>query len=229
MLSFKAGPDLALTALSKKDSPTSSNGNTTNNFNSFIRHSNPNIETRTQQKLWLQRESSLLDLSMLNSSNPQIRREFERISREYLNARRFSNPIIEAVKRNSIDNKSSNGDVVGKLKTLKSDKIQNQLLKLWFVNESPADNQNNNYSSQVYEQQQQQQQQQQSQRYPNQTQLRVANREPTTDFFPLNNSGRSPAAPTTRAVDRANNSSENKRIDLSAARLQEVEQLQKLA
>lgn len=202
MLSFRAEPGLALTSLPSKDG-------TPNNFNSFIKNSNTNIETRTQQKLWLQRESSLLDLSMLNSSNPQIRREFERMSREYLNARRFSNPVIDSVKRISIENKSiRNNGLLDKFKTVKTEVIQNELLKLWFVNDTP--NNNNNHQN-VYKQNRP---------------LMIT--KPHSDHQ-LSTSLRSPVAPTTRAVDRANHASENKRIDLSTARLQEVEQLQKLS
>ncbi|KAI5966522.1 TCO89 [Candida pseudojiufengensis] len=54
--------------------PVSNLKNGTNNFNEFLRsnssdqHQTKNIETRTQQKLWLQRESSLLDVTNMNQN-----------------------------------------------------------------------------------------------------------------------------------------------------------------
>ncbi|AET37988.1 Tco89p Ecym_2241 [Eremothecium cymbalariae DBVPG len=78
-----------------------------NNFSQFLQSGDQGTESRTQQKLWLQRESSFLDLSAQSSSsdsiflasNIEIRREFERISREYMNVRRFGNPLNDAMTR----------------------------------------------------------------------------------------------------------------------------------
>ncbi|AOA60620.1 hypothetical protein PP7435_CHR1-0458 [Komagataella phaffii CBS 7435] len=70
-------------------------------------------DTRTQQKLWLQRESSLRDVKMpvkqpqTNGffSTSQFRTEFERYSKEYLNVRRYVNPVAESLKRLDAANK----------------------------------------------------------------------------------------------------------------------------
>lgn len=56
--------------------------------------------TRTQQKLWLQRqnmEGAVTDGSALLS--PEKKREFERITKEYINVRKYTNPIIESIER----------------------------------------------------------------------------------------------------------------------------------
>ncbi|CAR29222.1 ZYRO0G03542p [Zygosaccharomyces rouxii] len=78
-----------------------------NNFAQFLKSDNMDGESRTQRKLWLQRENSILDLSsqheasdsIFMASNIEVKREFERISHEYTNVRRFSNPIEEALAR----------------------------------------------------------------------------------------------------------------------------------
>lgn len=78
-----------------------------NNFSQFLQSDNSGAESRTQQKLWLQRENSIMDLSAQNStvdsiflpSNIEARREFERISREYANVRRFGNPFNDSLVR----------------------------------------------------------------------------------------------------------------------------------
>ncbi|QPG73678.1 hypothetical protein FOA43_000991 [Brettanomyces nanus] len=77
-----------------------------NNFNSYLSTAQPKLETRTQQRLWLQRENlnSLVDLS--DSNNPfttnLTRMEYEKLSREYLNIRRFRNPVFKSIVK--IDN-----------------------------------------------------------------------------------------------------------------------------
>lgn len=69
-----------------------------NNFSSYMADQQPELQTRTQQKLWLQREniSSLVDIA--DSNNPfttnATRLEYEKLSREYLSIRRFSNPML---------------------------------------------------------------------------------------------------------------------------------------
>ncbi|SCU99213.1 LANO_0F01156g1_1 [Lachancea nothofagi CBS 11611] len=79
-----------------------------NNFSQFLQTENSGMESRTQQKLWLQRENSIMDLSSHSSSpdsiflasNIEVKREFERISREYTNVRRFNNPVTASLNRN---------------------------------------------------------------------------------------------------------------------------------
>ncbi|AGO13103.1 AaceriAFL054Cp [[Ashbya] aceris (nom. inval.)] len=79
-----------------------------NHFSQFLQSNDQNNESRTQQKLWLQRESSFLDVSahsatgsdaLFLASNVEVRREFERISREYMSVRRFGNPLNDAITR----------------------------------------------------------------------------------------------------------------------------------
>ncbi|AMD21327.1 HER048Wp [Eremothecium sinecaudum] len=91
-----------------------------NNFSQFLQSGDQGTESRTQQKLWLQRESSLLSLpsqtassnSILMATNIEVRREFERISNEYMNVRRFGNPLNDSITRvmqkNKIDMKKLN-------------------------------------------------------------------------------------------------------------------------
>lgn len=146
---------------------------TPTNFNQFLKSNTSNIETRTQQKLWLQRENSLLDITGSNSNNannPQIRREFERISREFLNVKRFSNPVSDGVKRTYVPHNNKNDSRAaslrsnnikddtthqGKLQTFKSDQIQAKLMKLWVEGEAlskiptPQHMNHNNHSNPV--------------------------------------------------------------------------------
>lgn len=200
---------------------------TPNNFDQFLRTNNSNIETRTQQKLWLQRENSLLDLpsaSGNNSNNPQLRRDFERVSREYVNVRRFSNPCVESVKRVSSQVKPLKPQSTGQMnlantkhiKHVPSNDFQAKLFKLWIEGESPGNRRPNQPNIGF-----KYQQVPQSQRPPL---LQTT----SSSFSGMGNSLRSPAAPSTRAVDRASNSPENKRIDLAAIRLPE-EHVQKLS
>ncbi|CDO94916.1 unnamed protein product [Kluyveromyces dobzhanskii CBS 2104] len=87
------------------ENDTSNNGMT--DFSSFLQYGDVGTDSRTQQKLWLQRENSIQDLTSQNpsadsvflASNVEVRREFERISREYTNVRRFSNPLAESLSR----------------------------------------------------------------------------------------------------------------------------------
>ncbi|SCU81117.1 LAFA_0C02828g1_1 [Lachancea sp. 'fantastica'] len=90
-----------------------------NNFSQFLQTESNGTESRTQQKLWLQRENSLIDLSsqtptldtIFLASNIEVKREFERISREYTNVRRFSNPVTASLNRiaprNRLDSKKN--------------------------------------------------------------------------------------------------------------------------
>lgn len=85
-----------------------------NNFAQFLKSDAMDGESRTQRKLWLQRENSIMDLSahsdsndpIFMASNVEVKREFERISHEYSNVRRFSNPVEEAIARVDSDQKS---------------------------------------------------------------------------------------------------------------------------
>jgi hypothetical protein len=208
-LSFKADPV-------NRETPVG----TPSNFNQFLKSSGSNIETRTQQKLWLQRENSLLDISQVsNAMNPQVRREFERVSREFMNVRRFVNPLINAVKRASLESSQQQPKILEDhskaLKTLKSDEIQAKLMKLWIQGEKLSKSRTQSSTLPSYQQHQQQQQR-------------------PTIHSPSGMNGygpslRSPVAPTTRAVDRANNTpDQNKpRIDLAAMRM--PEEVQKIA
>lgn len=69
-----------------------------------------NVTSRTQQKLWLQRQSSQheIPLHVASQTRPgsewyafqsRAQREFERVSREYLNTRRFKNPAVDSAGR----------------------------------------------------------------------------------------------------------------------------------
>ncbi|CEP64773.1 Tco89p LALA0_S13e02674g [Lachancea lanzarotensis] len=90
-----------------------------NNFSQFLQTESSGTESRTQQKLWLQRENSFIDLSsqvptldsIFLASNIEVKREFERISREYTNVRRFSNPVTTSLNRtaprNRLDSKKN--------------------------------------------------------------------------------------------------------------------------
>ncbi|GCE99455.1 hypothetical protein ZYGM_002643 [Zygosaccharomyces mellis] len=95
-----------------RESPSASSD--INNFAQFLKSDSIDGESRTQRKLWLQRENSILDLSsqhesgdsIFMASNIEVKREFERISHEYTNVRRFSNPIEEALAR--VDSEQKN-------------------------------------------------------------------------------------------------------------------------
>ncbi|GAV55511.1 hypothetical protein ZYGR_0AV01430 [Zygosaccharomyces rouxii] len=96
--------DVPSSFLHRESPPASSD---INNFAQFLKSDSIDGESRTQRKLWLQRENSILDLSsqhessdsIFMASNIEVKREFERISHEYTNVRRFSNPIEEALAR----------------------------------------------------------------------------------------------------------------------------------
>lgn len=83
------------------DDDDNDNDSFTNNFNSYLTTQQPKLETRTQQKLWLQREniSSLVDIADSNNAfvNNITRMEYERLSREFLNIRRFTNPMLKSL------------------------------------------------------------------------------------------------------------------------------------
>ncbi|QLQ79741.1 hypothetical protein HG537_0C03900 [Torulaspora globosa] len=98
------GTDAPTSALHRENAgPVSS----INNFAQFLKSDVMDGESRTQRKLWLQRENSIMDLSAHNdggdsvfmAGNIEVKREFERISHEYTNVRRFCNPVEEALSR----------------------------------------------------------------------------------------------------------------------------------
>ena len=78
-----------------------------NNFSQFLNSDISEGESRTQRKLWLQRENSIMDLNLQNdsvdslfmSSSVELKREFERISHEYTSVRRYYNPIAASITR----------------------------------------------------------------------------------------------------------------------------------
>ncbi|KAI5852889.1 TORC1 subunit TCO89-domain-containing protein [Morchella snyderi] len=70
------------------------------------------VPSRTQQKLWLQRQSSQHEApehfqnqnrmgpgSEWYALQPRAQKEFERVNREYLNTRRFKNPAAQSIER----------------------------------------------------------------------------------------------------------------------------------
>lgn len=110
----KVGPSL----LSQLSSSTNKDSNITtkatlddnlSNFSQFLKSENTDGgDSRTQRKLWLQRENSIMDLNLQNdtsadsifmATNVDVKREFERISHEYTSLRRFYNPIDSALTR----------------------------------------------------------------------------------------------------------------------------------
>lgn len=71
-----------------------------------------NVPSRTQQKLWLQRQSSQHEPPLHVASQARLgpgsewyafqsraQKEFERVNREYLNTRRFKNPAADSIER----------------------------------------------------------------------------------------------------------------------------------
>lgn len=105
------GPSL-LSQLSNNNNKGGSNGADVDdklaNFSQFLKPENIDGDSRTQRKLWLQRENSIMDLNLQNNTsadamfmatNVDVKREFERISHEYTNLRRFYNPIDAALTR----------------------------------------------------------------------------------------------------------------------------------
>lgn len=123
-----SGPELPSSPLHRENSASVSS---INNFAQFLKSDVMDGESRTQRKLWLQRENSIMDLSahndgsdsVLMASNIDVKREFERISHEYTNVRRFCNPVEEAISRvdasqNAVgvrNSKNFNSDIVDSL------------------------------------------------------------------------------------------------------------------
>lgn len=74
-------------------------------FSSFLNSSQPQTSSRTQQKLWLQRETiaSLNDPSHHISESPisniSTRFKYEEVARSYMHIRRTGNPIVDSLKR----------------------------------------------------------------------------------------------------------------------------------
>lgn len=98
------GTDTSPSALHRENAGSASS---INNFAQFLKSDVMDGESRTQRKLWLQRENSIMDLSAQNdgcdsvfmASNIEVKREFERISHEYTNVRRFCNPVEDVLSR----------------------------------------------------------------------------------------------------------------------------------
>ncbi|ODQ64079.1 hypothetical protein NADFUDRAFT_80212 [Nadsonia fulvescens var. elongata DSM 6958] len=155
-LSQQHNPVSSISPLRSFESPSSSSSSQSSisphqakhtNNNTNVRHSNSTAQihrptkstvpaTRTQQKLWLQRESIVIDhpsnnytttptdgstppfaanngstnfhtsYSQVSLCNPEHKREFERINREFIGLRAISNPILETVERYAKLNKS---------------------------------------------------------------------------------------------------------------------------
>ncbi|CAL9736903.1 target of rapamycin complex 1 subunit Tco89p [Monosporozyma servazzii] len=110
----KVGPSLLsqLSNSTNKDSSITTKANlddNLSNFSQFLKSENTDGgDSRTQRKLWLQRENSIMDLNLQNdtsadsifmATNVDVKREFERISHEYTSLRRFYNPIDSALTR----------------------------------------------------------------------------------------------------------------------------------
>lgn len=74
-------------------------------FSSFLNSSQPQTSSRTQQKLWLQRETiaSLNDVNQNDTSSPisniSTRFKYEEVARSYMHIRRTGNPVVESLKR----------------------------------------------------------------------------------------------------------------------------------
>ena len=76
-------------------------------LSSYLSTQEPEPETRTQQKLWLQRENvaSLNDSEEMDNGytahivNQTSRFQYEQLSREFLQIRRYKNPILESLQR----------------------------------------------------------------------------------------------------------------------------------
>lgn len=136
----KNAPSL-LSQLSSNNRRTSVTGNKINvddnfsNFSQFLKSDNTNAgDLRTQRKLWLQRENSIMDLnlqkdgsadSIFMATNVDVKREFERISHEYTSLRRFYNTIDAALTRFE-SNKDHIQSTVGKASTNANIKSQSR-------------------------------------------------------------------------------------------------------
>lgn len=109
--------------------------NNFSNFSQFLKTDNTNDgDLRTQRKLWLQRENSIMDLnlqkdgnadSIFMATNVDVKREFERISHEYTSLRRFYNTIDAALTRFE-SNKNHIQSTVGKTSTNANIKSQSR-------------------------------------------------------------------------------------------------------
>lgn len=100
--------------------------NSFNDFNSFLKADTltEDRDSRTQQRLWLQRENSILDLStdlsqkqfdsVFQASSVDAKRGFENIAKEYNSIKRFKNPLLENIKKvykiTENDNSNTNKD-----------------------------------------------------------------------------------------------------------------------
>lgn len=78
-----------------------------NNFSQFLKSENIDGNSRTQRKMLLQRESSILDLNSQTDSAEAIfmtghieqKREYEKITHEYTTLRRYTNPLDKSLLR----------------------------------------------------------------------------------------------------------------------------------
>ncbi|KAL6942358.1 hypothetical protein ACO0QE_003531 [Hanseniaspora vineae] len=90
-------------------SSTKTGNSALNDFSSFLKSDSNDAESRTQQKLWLQRENSILDLSsdalnnqldaVFMATSVEAKRESERISREYAAVKRYNNPLYTSIQK----------------------------------------------------------------------------------------------------------------------------------
>lgn len=74
------------------------------NFSDFFNPSGNSAETRTQQKLWLQRENSILNINALSNDkmvnmSSIFKTDFEKYTIEYHSVKRYENPIFRALQR----------------------------------------------------------------------------------------------------------------------------------
>lgn len=111
-------------------------------LSSYLSTQEPEIESRTQQKLWLQRENvaTLNDFEEGSNQTPSqiinqtTRFQYEQLSREFLHIRRHTNPMLESLQRNHKppeqkgNNKSKKLDVPDAPKTI-SKSISKSTLK----------------------------------------------------------------------------------------------------
>lgn len=95
---FESPPKVTSWADLHRVSSRKSNEMTPSTHSSAMATTSPT--TRTQQRLWIQRqnmEEAMADNSTLVS--PEKKREFERITKEYINVRKYTNPVIDSIDR----------------------------------------------------------------------------------------------------------------------------------
>ncbi|CCE65035.1 hypothetical protein TPHA_0J02150 [Tetrapisispora phaffii CBS 4417] len=114
--SLKPSSGRGLNSIKSSHNNDNINESSLNNFANFLKSDDIDGDSRTQKKLLLQRENSILDINLQHEDNNAIfmagnidaKREFERVSHAYTNLRRFSNPLFDALIRweLSFDNSS---------------------------------------------------------------------------------------------------------------------------